>query len=233
MTSPGCVVCTRRWATVGCISTPRPGCCIPDSVATTVSTAFRGSDADIVGPHPAARRSAAVLEAARQAVADLVNGDPRGRGPRRRPRGPADLACRRVIVARRARLRGRRHPARRRGEHRAVAAGGQPLRRQGQVGRGRHRDRRAARVAVGEPDHPPTRLVAITLGVVDAGHRHRSAAGDQAGARRRRAGGGRSLRGGAVPADRHRRSRRRCGGAERGRPGAVRRSARWCSATRR
>jgi cysteine desulfurase family protein (TIGR01976 family) len=30
------------------------------------------------GPHPAARRSAAVLEAARQAVGDLVNADPRG-----------------------------------------------------------------------------------------------------------------------------------------------------------
>ena len=31
-----------------------------------------------VGPHPSARRSAAVLEAARQAVADLVNADPAG-----------------------------------------------------------------------------------------------------------------------------------------------------------
>ena len=51
---------------------------IPDSVATTVSTAFRGSMPNPNGPYPAARRSAAVLEAARQAVGDLVNADPRG-----------------------------------------------------------------------------------------------------------------------------------------------------------
>ena len=54
------------------------GMLIPDSVATTVSTAFRGSRPDTSGSHPAARRSAAVLETARQAVADLVNADPRG-----------------------------------------------------------------------------------------------------------------------------------------------------------
>jgi cysteine desulfurase family protein (TIGR01976 family) len=54
------------------------GMLVPDSVATTVSTAFRGSRPDARGPHPAARRSAAVLEAARQAVGDLVNADPRG-----------------------------------------------------------------------------------------------------------------------------------------------------------
>src|SRR6195952_5809255 len=54
------------------------GMLIPDSVATTVSTAFRTSKAAAVGPHPAAKRSAALLEAARQAVADLVNGDPAG-----------------------------------------------------------------------------------------------------------------------------------------------------------
>ncbi len=54
------------------------GMLVPDSVATTVSTAFRGSRPDPCGPHPAARRSAAVLDAARQAVADLLNADPRG-----------------------------------------------------------------------------------------------------------------------------------------------------------
>lgn len=54
------------------------GMLIPDSVATTVSTAFRRSLPHTHGPHPGARRSAAVLEAARQAVADLVNADPRG-----------------------------------------------------------------------------------------------------------------------------------------------------------
>src|SRR5581483_5945803 len=54
------------------------GMLVPDSVATTVSTAFRGSRPHTEGPHPSARRSGAVLEAARQAVADLVNADPRG-----------------------------------------------------------------------------------------------------------------------------------------------------------
>jgi cysteine desulfurase family protein (TIGR01976 family) len=54
------------------------GMLIPDSVATTVSTAFRRSAASTVGAHPSARRSAAVLDAARAAVADLVNADPAG-----------------------------------------------------------------------------------------------------------------------------------------------------------
>ena len=54
------------------------GMLIPDSVATTVSTAFRRSGSNTAGAHPSARRSAAVLEAAREAVADLVNGDPAG-----------------------------------------------------------------------------------------------------------------------------------------------------------
>ncbi|HYB38749.1 MAG TPA: cysteine desulfurase-like protein [Mycobacterium sp.] len=51
------------------------GMLIPESVATTVSTAFRRSVASAVGAHPAAQRSAAMLEAAREAVADLVNAD--------------------------------------------------------------------------------------------------------------------------------------------------------------
>jgi cysteine desulfurase family protein (TIGR01976 family) len=54
------------------------GMLLPDSVATTVSTAFRNSMTTTVGPHPSAKRSAAVLDAARQAVADMVNADPRG-----------------------------------------------------------------------------------------------------------------------------------------------------------
>lgn len=54
------------------------GMLIPDSVATTVSTVFRRSGASTVGAHPSARRSAAVLDAAREAVADLVNADPGG-----------------------------------------------------------------------------------------------------------------------------------------------------------
>jgi cysteine desulfurase family protein (TIGR01976 family) len=54
------------------------GMLLPDSVSTTVSTAFRGSMPSAHGPHPSAQRSAAVLAAARQAVADLVGADPRG-----------------------------------------------------------------------------------------------------------------------------------------------------------
>src|ERR1700754_5212491 len=54
------------------------GMMLPDSVGRAVSTAFRGSMPAPVGPHPSAKRSAAVLEAARQAIGDLVNADPRG-----------------------------------------------------------------------------------------------------------------------------------------------------------
>lgn len=54
------------------------GMVVPESVATTVSTAFRAATANIHNSHPAARRSATVLEAARQAFADLLNADPAG-----------------------------------------------------------------------------------------------------------------------------------------------------------
>lgn len=54
------------------------GMVIPESVASTVSTAFRGSTANISSPHPAAARSVALLDAARRAVADLLNADPAG-----------------------------------------------------------------------------------------------------------------------------------------------------------
>lgn len=54
------------------------GMLVPDSVATTVSTAFRRSGPTTVGAHPSAQRSAAVLEAARAAVADLFNVEPGG-----------------------------------------------------------------------------------------------------------------------------------------------------------
>lgn len=54
------------------------GMAVPESVATAVSTAFRGSTANIASPHPAAQRSAALLDAARQAVADVLNADPGG-----------------------------------------------------------------------------------------------------------------------------------------------------------
>lgn len=54
------------------------GMLLPDTVARAVSTAFRGSMPTVDSPHPGSRRSAAVLAAARQAVADLVNADPAG-----------------------------------------------------------------------------------------------------------------------------------------------------------
>jgi cysteine desulfurase family protein (TIGR01976 family) len=52
------------------------GMLLPDSVGRAVSTAFRGSMPTTASAHPSARRSAAVLAAARQAVADLVGADP-------------------------------------------------------------------------------------------------------------------------------------------------------------
>ena len=54
------------------------GMVTPEAVATTVSTAFRGTVANISSPHPAAQRSIALRDAARLAVADLLNADPAG-----------------------------------------------------------------------------------------------------------------------------------------------------------
>lgn len=51
---------------------------IADSVARTVSTAFRTSVSNPSGPYPSARRSAGILETTRAAVADLVGGAPAG-----------------------------------------------------------------------------------------------------------------------------------------------------------
>lgn len=54
------------------------GMVVPETVASTVSTAFRGAAANTASPHPAAQRSVALLNAARRAVADLLNADPAG-----------------------------------------------------------------------------------------------------------------------------------------------------------
>ncbi|MEI7544729.1 MAG: cysteine desulfurase-like protein [Mycobacteriaceae bacterium] len=54
------------------------GMVTPEAVSTAVSTAFRGTLANISSPHPAAQRSIALLNAARAAIADLVNADPAG-----------------------------------------------------------------------------------------------------------------------------------------------------------
>ncbi|MCW1958179.1 MAG: cysteine desulfurase-like protein [Mycobacterium sp.] len=51
---------------------------IPQTVASTVATAFRNAAANPASPHPAAQRSVALLDAARRAVADLLNADPAG-----------------------------------------------------------------------------------------------------------------------------------------------------------
>ena len=57
---------------------PQAGMQIPDAVSRTVSTAFRASASSSSGRHVSNRRSAAILESARTAVADLVGGDPAG-----------------------------------------------------------------------------------------------------------------------------------------------------------
>jgi cysteine desulfurase family protein (TIGR01976 family) len=54
------------------------GMVTPEAVATSVSTAFRGTVANITSPHPAAQRSIALRDAARLAVADLLHADPAG-----------------------------------------------------------------------------------------------------------------------------------------------------------
>ncbi|WP_067532346.1 cysteine desulfurase-like protein [Nocardia crassostreae] len=57
---------------------PQAGMLVPDSVSRAVSTGFRTSANTHTNRHGAAKRSAAILEAAREAVADLVGGDPAG-----------------------------------------------------------------------------------------------------------------------------------------------------------
>ncbi|MGG7100946.1 cysteine desulfurase-like protein [Rhodococcus sp. 24CO] len=57
---------------------PQAGMQIPDAVSRTVSTAFRAAASSSSGRHVSNRRSAAILDSARSAVADLVGGDPAG-----------------------------------------------------------------------------------------------------------------------------------------------------------
>ncbi|MEV5647823.1 cysteine desulfurase-like protein [Nocardia sp. NPDC052254] len=57
---------------------PQAGMLVPDSVSRAVSTGFRTSAFSHTNRHGAARRSGAILDAAREAVADLVGGDPAG-----------------------------------------------------------------------------------------------------------------------------------------------------------
>ncbi|WP_420752076.1 cysteine desulfurase-like protein [Rhodococcus sp. O3] len=57
---------------------PQAGMQIPDAVSRTVSTAFRNSTASSSGRHMSSRRSGSMLQAAREAIADLVGGEPAG-----------------------------------------------------------------------------------------------------------------------------------------------------------
>ena len=197
------------------------GMLLPDSVARAVSTAFRGSMPTPAGPHPSAQRSAAVLDAARQAVADLVNADPRGvvLGADRAVllTSLADASSSRVGL-------GYEMVVTRLDDEANIAPWLRAANRYGAKVKWAEVDIETGELPTWQWEGlitRPTRLVAITSASSTLGTRHRSAGGHQAGARRRRAGGRRSLRGRAVPADRHRRDRRRRGRGERdglGRP---------------
>jgi cysteine desulfurase family protein (TIGR01976 family) len=54
------------------------GMVVPEAVATAVSTAFRGTVPNTSSPHPAAKRSVVLLDAARRAIADMVGADASG-----------------------------------------------------------------------------------------------------------------------------------------------------------
>ena len=57
---------------------PQAGMLVPDAVSRAVSTGFRTSSFSHSGRHVSSQRSAAILQSAREAVADLVGGDPSG-----------------------------------------------------------------------------------------------------------------------------------------------------------
>ncbi len=57
---------------------PQAGMLVPDSVSRSVSTGFRTASFSHTGRHVSSQRSHAILEHAREAVADLVGGDPAG-----------------------------------------------------------------------------------------------------------------------------------------------------------
>ncbi len=57
---------------------PQTGMLVPESVSRAVSTGFRTTSFSHSGTHPVNRHSAEILQSAREAVADLVGGDPTG-----------------------------------------------------------------------------------------------------------------------------------------------------------
>ena len=184
------------------------GMLLPDAVARAVSTAFRGSMPTPRGPHPSAQRSAAVLDAARQAVADLVNADPRGvvLGADRAIllASLADASSSRVGL-------GYEVVVTRLDDEANIAPWLRAANRYGAKVKWAEVDIETGELPTWQWEGlitRPTRLVAITSASSTLGTVTDLRGGDQAGARCRRIGGCRSLRGRAVPTDRHRRDRR-------------------------
>ena len=199
-TSPGCADCIRRWVTDGCTSTPGRDADARFGRDHRVDGVPQVQCPRTAGPHPSAQRSAAVLEAARQAVADLFNADPRG----------VVLGADRAILlssladasSSRAGL-GYEVVVSRLDDEANIAPWLRAANRYGAKVKWAEVDIETGELPtwqweslIGEVD-PAGRG---HLGVGDAGHRHRSAGDDQAGARRRRAGGGRPFRRRALPA---------------------------------
>ena len=157
------------------------GMLMPDSVATTVSTAFRGSMRD--DRRPASRRRSAV----RPCWTRPARRSPISSTPIRAVwcSVPTARCCSTRWPTHRRRVSGLGYEivVTRLDDEANIAPWLRAANRYGakvQVGRGRHRDRRAADLAVGEPDHPGDPPGRDHLGVVDAGHRHRSAGRDEA-----------------------------------------------------
>jgi len=114
----------------------------------------------------------AVLDAARQAIADLVNGDPGGvvLGADRSIllTSLADASSSRAGI-------GYEVVVSRLDDEANIAPWLRAANRYGakvKWGRGRHRDRRTACLAVGEPDHPAHAAGGDDDGVLDPGHDH-------------------------------------------------------------
>ena len=149
---------TGRRAT--CTSTGPVGALLPEDVARAVGHALRMPVAERGGVFPASARAEGLVAGARSAVADLVGGVRGRRRPgRQHDRGDVrDGPGHRQDLA--ARRRDRGEPARPRRQHPALGAARRGARRARALGRGGHRDRRAARLAVrraGQPPDPPGR----------------------------------------------------------------------------
>ena len=171
------------------------GMLLPDSVATGRVHRIPRFDAHHRRVRTLRQRSAAVLAAARQAVADLVGADPRGCRARRGPRGAPD---RRSPMRRRRRVGlGYEVVVTRLDDEANIApwlraATATAPRSSGPRSTSRPASCRPGSGRAWSPGRPACRH---HLGLIDVGHGHRSAGGDQAGARRRRTGGRRPFRG--------------------------------------